>query len=130
ENQLLWKMNRQRLEFEPMRDALLTVAGRLDTTLGGRPIDLFASPFTARRTVYGFIDRQDLPGTFRVFDFASPDVSTPMRPQTTVPQQALFGMNSAFVVEQARALTARADVAQAGDTTARIQALYRLIFAR
>jgi hypothetical protein len=91
---------------------------------------LFATPFTNRRAIYGFIDRQDLPGTFRVFDFASPDVSTPMRPQTTVPQQALFGMNSAFVVEQARALTARAEVVQGGDTTARIQALYRLIFSR
>lgn len=130
ENRLIWKMNRQRLEFEPMRDALLAVSGRLDRSLGGRPVDLFATPFTTRRAIYGFIDRQDLPGTFRVFDFASPDVSTPMRPQTTVPQQSLFGMNSPLVVEQTRALAARPEVAQAGDTTARIQALYRLIFAR
>jgi hypothetical protein len=65
-----------------------------------------------------------------VFDFASPDVSTPMRPETTVPQQALFAMNSPLVVEQARALAARAEVAQASDTAARIQALYGLIFAR
>src|SRR4029078_728931 len=60
----------------------------------------------------------------------SPDVSTPMRPQTTVPQQSLFGMNSPLVVEQARALAARNEVSQAGHTDARIQALYRLIFAR
>ena len=130
ENRLVWKMDRQRLEFEPMRDALLASSGRLDRKVGGRPVDLFATPFTTRRAVYGFIDRQDLPGTFRVFDFASPDVSTPMRPETTVPQQALFAMNSPFVVEQARTLAARAEVAQASDTAARIQALYRLIFAR
>src|SRR5258708_7188706 len=130
ENRWLWKMNRHRMQFEPMRDALLAVAGRLDPTLGGRPVDLYARPFPTRRGVYGFIDRQDLPGTFRVFDFASPDVSTPMRPQTTVPQQALFAMNSPLVVEQAKALAARAEVAQASDTSARIQALYRLIFAR
>ncbi|MBI3862483.1 MAG: PSD1 domain-containing protein [Planctomycetia bacterium] len=130
ENRLIWKMNRQRLEFEPMRDALLAVAGRLDATPGGRPVDLFASPFSARRAVYGFIDRQDLPGTFRVFDFASPDVSTPMRPQTTVPQQALFGMNSPLVVEQARALAARPEVQQAADPAARVDALHRLIYAR
>lgn len=130
ENRLLWKQNRQRLEFEPMRDALLAAAGRLDTTLGGRPVDLFATPFSNRRAVYGFIDRQDLPGTFRVFDFASPDVSTAMRPQTTVPQQALFGMNSPFVVEQARALATRPEVAQAADAAARVQALYRSIYAR
>jgi cytochrome c553 len=130
ENRLLWKMNRQRLEFEPMRDALLAAAGRLDATIGGRPVDLFANPFSNRRAVYGFIDRQDLPGTFRVFDFASPDVSTPMRPQTTVPQQALFGMNSPFVVDQARALAARPEVAGAADAIAKIQTLYRLIYAR
>ncbi len=130
ENHLVWKMNRQRLEFEPMRDALLAVAGRLDATLGGRPIDLFARPFTTRRAVYGFIDRQDLPGTFRVFDLASPDVSTPMRAGTTVPQQALYGMNSPFVVEQAKALAARPEMATTGDTQGRIQALYRLVYAR
>lgn len=130
ENRLIWKMNRQRLEFEPMRDALLAAAGRLDTAPGGRPVDLFASPYSARRAVYGFIDRQDLPGTFRVFDFASPDVSTPMRSQTTVPQQALFSMNSPFVVEQARALAARPEVIHAADAAGKIQAMYRLIFAR
>jgi hypothetical protein len=130
ENRLIWKMNRQRLEFEPMRDALLAVAGRLDVTAGGRPVDLFVTPYTTRRTIYGFVDRQDLPGTLRLFDFASPDVSTPMRPQTTVPQQALFGMNSAFVVEQAKALAARGEVARSADASARIPVLYRLIFAR
>jgi hypothetical protein len=130
ENQWLWKMNRQRMEFEPMRDALLAVAGRLDPALGGRPVDLFARPYSTRRGVYGFIDRQDLPGTFRVFDFASPDVSTPMRPQTTVPQQALFGMNSPFVVEQARAVAVRPEVAAAGSSADKVQTLYRLIYAR
>ncbi len=39
---------------------------------------------------------------FQVFDFASPDVSTEQRPRTTVPQQALFAMNSPFVLEQAQ----------------------------
>jgi hypothetical protein len=109
---------------------VLAVAGRLDATIGGRPVSLFAQPFTNRRAVYGFIDRQDLPGTFRVFDFASPDVSTPMRPQTTVPQQALFAMNSPFVVEQARALAARPEVAGAADAATQIQTLYRLIYGR
>jgi cytochrome c553 len=130
ENRLVWKMNRQRLEFEPMRDSLLAVAGRLDGTIGGRPVDLFASPFTTRRGVYGFIDRQDLPGTLRVFDFASPDVSTPMRPQTVVPQQALFGMNSPFVVEQAKALAGRPEVTAAASSESKVRALYGLIYAR
>lgn len=130
ENRLLWKMNRRRLEFEPFRDSLLAVAGRLDFTSGGRPVDLFATPFTTRRAVYGFIDRQDLPGTLRVFDFASPDVSTPKRPETTVPQQSLFGMNSQFVIEQAKHLAARAEVAAAPTSADRVAALYRLVYAR
>jgi hypothetical protein len=130
ENRLLWRMNPQRLEFEPMRDSILAVAGKLDPTVGGRPVDLFSKPFTTRRAVYGFIDRQDLPGTFRVFDFASPDVSTPMRPQTTIPQQALFGMNSPFVVEQAKSLAARKELSGESDSTGRVRALYRLVYAR
>jgi hypothetical protein len=130
ENRLLWKMNRRRLEFEPYRDSLLAVAGRLDPTSGGRPVDLFAVPFSTRRAIYGFIDRQDLPGTLRVFDFASPDVSTPKRAETTVPQQALFGMNSPFVIEQAKHLAARAEVAAAADAAGRVQALYRLVYSR
>ena len=38
--------------------------------------------------MYGFIDRQNLPGLFRTFDFASPDTHAPQRYTTTVPQQA------------------------------------------
>lgn len=130
ENRLWWRMNRVRLEWEPLRDSLLTVAGRLDTTEGGRPVDLLKQPFTTRRTVYGFLDRQDLPGLFRVFDIASPDVSTPQRPVTTVPQQALFEMNSPFVIEQAKHLAARPDIATASQPSEQIAALYRILFAR
>ena len=60
----------------------------------------------ARRTVYGFIDRQNLDGLYRTFDFAVPDATSPRRFVTTVPQQALFLMNSPFLHEQARRLAA------------------------
>jgi hypothetical protein len=127
ENRLVWKMNRRRLEFEPWRDSLLAVADRLDDQLTGRPIDLFSQPFSARRAVYGFIDRQDLPGTLRVFDFASPDVSTPQRAETTVPQQLLFAMNSPFVIQQAReAARGHGD----GEAASVIRSLYERINAR
>ena len=130
ENRLLWKMNRQRLALEPLRDSLLYVAGRLDTTIGGPPVDILKEPFVPRRTVYGFIDRQNLPGLFRTFDFASPDSSTPQRHQTTVPQQALFLMNSPFVVEQAKALATRKDVESLPRDEARIQRLHALLYGR
>ena len=130
ENRLLWRMNRRRLDFEAMRDGYLALSGRLDRALGGRPIDLWAQPFSARRSVYAFLDRQDLPGVFRVFDFANPDVSNDQRPRTTVPQQALFAMNSPFVLAQIRGLVARPEVAGQSDAARRVQVLYQLIFQR
>src|SRR5712672_3432201 len=100
-------MNRGRLDFEALRDTLLMVSGKIDLTVEGRPVDLIAEPFTTRRTIYGTVERQNLPGLFRTFDFASPDTTSPQRFSTTVPQQALFLMNSPFVVQQVTALLAR-----------------------
>jgi hypothetical protein len=76
------------------------------------------------------IDRQNLPGLFRTFDFANPDVSNQGRFHTTVPQQALFMMNSPFVIEQARNLVQRAEVKNATQPAEKIQALYRLTAQR
>jgi hypothetical protein len=114
-------MNPRRLEFEALRDSMLAVAGRLDLSMGGRGSDLAS---TRRRTVYGYVNREKLPGAFRTFDVASPDTHAPQRSVTTVPQQALYLMNSPFALEQARALAARL-----GDTD-RIGRLYRLLFGR
>jgi hypothetical protein len=130
DNALLWRMNRRRLEFEAMRDAVLAVTGKLDRALGGRPTDITGDSNNARRTVYGFIDRQNLPGMFRSFDFASPDTHSPQRFSTTVPQQALFMMNSPFIVQQAKALAARPEVAQEPEPSRRVENLYRLLFGR
>jgi mono/diheme cytochrome c family protein len=130
ENRLWWHMNRRRLEFEAMRDSLLMAAGKLDMTPGGRPVDLWKEPFPTRRTVYGFIDRFDLPGVFNVFDFADPDISSEQRPKTTVPQQALFAMNSPFALQQARLVSKRPEVASASDPAKKVAALYRVIYGR
>ena len=126
---LLWShANLQRLDFESMRDAMLSVSGSLDSAVGGRPVNLIRNPLSNRKTLYSLIDRQNLPGMFRNFDFASPDAHTPFRFQTTVPQQALFLMNSPFVVEQARALAKRTgDVATPEE---RIDMLYDLVLGR
>ena len=129
-NLLLWKMNRQRLEFEAMRDTLLAVSGQLDPAVGGRAVDIVSEPFTPRRTVYGFIDRQNLPGLFRTFDFASPDVSSPQRFNTTVPQQALFMMNSPFVQQQAHALVERSDFKALARDDERVRRLFALAYQR
>lgn len=112
-NRLLWRMNSHRLSFEEFRDSLLVASDRLKTDLGGRPTDMFTSPYPLRRTLYGRVDRQFFPGTLRMFDFANPDLHTPQRPETTVPQQALFLMNHPFILEQVRALAALSDSAPA-----------------
>jgi hypothetical protein len=129
-NQLLWRMNRRRLDFEAMRDTFLAVAGRLDETVGGRPVELTTEPFPTRRTVYGFVERQNLPGLFRTFDFASPDTTSPHRFSTTVPQQALFLMNSPFIVQQAKAVSDRPEVRACQSNEERIRQIYRVAFNR
>jgi hypothetical protein len=129
ENRLLWRANRRRLDLEAMRDALLFVSGRLDAKLYGRPVDVAGDAGNRRRTVYGLVDRQSLPGLFRAFDFASPDTSAERRPFTTVPQQALFALNAPFMLEQAKGLAAGAASAGAGPEP-RIRALYRRALAR
>jgi hypothetical protein len=130
ENQLLWRMNRRRLEIESLRDSMLAVAGRLDLTAGGVPFALTALPSTPRRSVYGFIERGRVPGMLSAFDFASPDQHAPMRHVTTVPQQALFLLNSPFVAEQAAHVVERPDIRSAADTAERIKRLYRAVLGR
>lgn len=130
ENALLWRMNRRRLEFEALRDSLLYASGKLDTKVGGPSVDLWQSPYPARRSVYGLIERQNLPGIFKTFDFATPDSSSPQRFKTVVPQQALFLMNNDFVVDQAQQLANRPEIATPKDDVARIRALYQILFSR
>jgi hypothetical protein len=130
ENRLVWRQTARRLDFEAMRDSLLTASGQIDLTLGGRSVDILAEPFSPRRTLYAFIDRQNLPGMFRTFDFASPDSTSGKRFTTSVPQQALFMMNSPFAIQQAKALVARADVTKESDPRQRIAAMYRTVLGR
>jgi hypothetical protein len=130
ENRLVYRQNRQRLDFESLRDTMLAVSGKLDKAVGGPAVEITKAPFSARRTVYGFIDRQNLQPLFRAFDFASPDSSSAQRFNTTVPQQSLFMMNSPFIVEQAKALAARPEVAGAKTVTAQVTVLYKLLYQR
>ena len=130
ENKLLSHFPRRRLDFEAMRDSLLFVAGRLDTTMGGRSVDFISDPLSRRRTLYGLVDRQDLPALFRAFDFPVPDQCIERRPRTSVPQQALFALNSPFVMEQARAVAARPEIALAANLPDRVDGLFRIVFGR
>jgi mono/diheme cytochrome c family protein len=130
ENTLLWRMNRRRLDFEAMRDALLAVSGRLDHAVGGPPLPDLGSTTTNRRTLYGLIDRLNLPGLFRTFDFPDPNATSPARSNTTVAPQALFLMNHPFVQAAARAVLMRPDVAVEMEPPQKIRRLYALMYGR
>lgn len=131
ENRLLARMHRSRLDFEAHRDAILTVSGRLDRTLGGKSSDIASDPNSFRRTIYARIDRQNLPGLFRTFDLPNPDNHAARRFETTVPQQALFQMNNPFVLNRSvdlAELTRSADAKD--DLTSRIRQLFMAILQR
>jgi hypothetical protein len=134
ENRWLWRMNRRRLDWESLRDSLLVVSGQIDFTMEGPSVPLLSEPFSTRRSIYGFIDRQNLPGLFRTFDFVAPDSSAPQRLQTTVPQQALYLLNSSFIQQQttelANRVSSRQNPSDSADIEQRICDLYELIYSR
>ena len=129
-NDLLHAMRRRRLDFEALRDTLLLASGKLEETVGGRAVELTKAPFTGRRSVYGYIDRQDLPSVFRFFDFANPDISTGQRFETSVPQQALFLLNSDFLKGLAEALARSTPIQSVAAGPGRVAALFRQVLLR
>jgi hypothetical protein len=130
DNRLLWRAPRRRLDLEALRDALLSAGEQLDQRIGGPSVKTPLAPGVQRRTVYSFVDRLNVPGLFRTFDFPSPDASSPARDTTLVPQQALFLMNSPFVLHQARSLMTRPDVAALPGLEDRVRRMYRIVYGR
>ena len=129
QNKLLWRMPRQRLEMEVMRDALLAVSGELNVeNRGGRPFDFLSNPTIPKRSVYGFINRDIIHSLASTFDGANPTACTAKRPQTTVPQQTLFALNSNFI--QDRAVEFAKQSAGIADQSERIVAMYRRALSR
>lgn len=125
ENRLLWRFDRRRLSLEQMRDSMLEVSGSLSDQMFGRTVKILEPPYSNRRSVYAFIDRQNLNPVFRNFDFSNPQETTGKRPKTTIPMQALFTMNSKFVQDQAAKLARSTE--KADD---RLAALHHAAFAR
>jgi hypothetical protein len=130
DNQLLWRVPRRRLDFEAMRDSMLAVSGELDKTMGGRPIDLNASPTIPRRSVYGFINRDIIANLMSTFDVANPNACTARRPETTVPQQTLFALNSDFVQDRATKIAADTKALNLPSIDDRIAEIIRRILSR
>ena len=126
ENQYLWRAHRRRLDLEQMRDTLLLLSGQLNQEMYGRP-DAIDNLDYRRRTIYTFVERQNVPSVVKNFDAANPDSSTARRVTTTVPQQALFAMNAPFVAQAAQAIAKRTHTSNPAD---QIHKLYTIILGR
>ncbi|MBM3970063.1 MAG: DUF1553 domain-containing protein [Planctomycetes bacterium] len=143
ENRLLWRQNRRRLTAEAIRDAMLLTSDSLDRTMHGRTLrnpkqdgpNANVGEMTyvfddSRRSVYTPILRNRLLELFEAFDFADPNLSIGRRNITTVPTQALFLMNSPFVLDESRD-AARELLAQPNRTDEqRVAAAYRQTLGR
>lgn len=129
----LWRYPPRRLEAEPMRDAILAVAGVLDLRMGGpgwspfepndnyvrvySPKDRFGSE-DFRRMVYAVCVRQRPEGVFGVFDCPDGGQIAPKRTRSTNPLQALNLLNSGFIRQASEAFAHRIRT-DAGDFPAR-----------
>jgi hypothetical protein len=130
ENDSLWSFRRRRVEFEELRDALLDSSGELDLRVCGRSVPIVGDNSSRRRAVYAYIDRQNLEGLFRTFDFANPNTSIPVRFVTTVPQQALYLMNSPFAIERSKNLADDPAIQSIESIEHRINAVYERVYRR
>ena len=129
DNHFLWKANRKRLAWEQIRDAIIHATGELDTSTSGPAFDL-GDNWIPRRSAFSYINRLDIPTLLRTFDYPSPDASTGIRSQTTVPQQALWFFNNNFIQQAVTRITQRSELQNITDQTQRVAYLYRLLFSR
>jgi len=136
----------RRLEAEAIRDALLTVSGRLNPALGGPPVPLYLNEFTVgrgrpeksgpldgdgRRSLYLPVRRNFLPVTLQSFDAPTPFSTVGRRNVTNVPGQALALMNDPLFHQQARVWVDRMlSENPAPDPLARIGWLFESAYGR
>ncbi len=136
ENRLLWRANQRRLDAECLRDTILQVGGQLRLEMTGRSfaedlaVDYGYEDFGTRRSVYVPVFRNALPEFFEVFDFADPSMVVGCRNMSTVAPQALFMMNSPFIVEQSRQAARRLLAGRGLDQAGRIVRAYVLTVGR
>jgi mono/diheme cytochrome c family protein len=153
ENKWLWRMNRQRLDAEAIRDSTLAIAGTLTEELGGPSIrvplepEVYDTIFTEaepdnlwpvhpdsrqhnRRSLYLLRKRNVRLPMLVAFD--SPDMmsSCGARSVSVHALQSLTLLNSGFMLDQSAALAGRVLTDSDGDTSRAIDRLYRLALGR
>jgi Protein of unknown function (DUF1553)/Protein of unknown function (DUF1549)/Planctomycete cytochrome C len=147
-DRLLWRKAPTRLEAEMVRDALLSISGKLDTKLGGpsfrdeaivqatgTPAILYTAvdpglPGLDRRTLYRVWARGGRSPFLDIFDCPDPSTTAPRRAATTTPLQALSLMNNALVLHLSDVMAARLASEAGSDSGRQVERAYRLAFGR
>jgi len=148
-NRFLWRMNRQRLDAETLRDSVLAVSGDLNLKMGGRPVipKLSKEEYTVmwarnqwpeamderehtRRSVYLYVKRTFPMPMLSTFDTPDSSMSCSRRDNTTVAPQALTLMNGDFMVGQAKQLAAKLRSAYPGSTAKQVETAWQRILGR
>ncbi len=156
DNHLLWRVNRQRLDAEAIRDSMLAISGKLAPANGGPALPLeFPENVTSlspkavnppafnlkkfrpvqefERTVYLPVIRtatQPGPAKLRdVFDFTQPAQIAGKRAETAVPTQALFLLNSDMLRARATELAQQLTQTES-NSGARLEALWLRVLNR
>ena len=149
DNQLLWRYRQQRLEAEAVRDAIMTVSGGIDLTVGGPsifpyvPEEILATskgkgywdnqpdgPDVWRRSVYVYRRRSLGFPFFATFDLPDQNQTASARNVSTVAPQALTLMNNEFVLRQAELFAERLKAAAPNDPAQQIDLAYRIALTR
>lgn len=149
QNRYLWRMNRNRLDAETLRDSVLSVAGTLNLKMGGKPVippltkeeasSLWARnqwPETmddrehTRRSVYLYVKRNFPLPMLSTFDTPDTSVSCARREATTVAPQALMMFNSEFMQAQAARFAERVEKLTGADETRAIGEAFRQALGR
>jgi len=141
-NRWYWRFDRQRLDAEAIRDAMLATCGTLDLDRPGpHPFPAIANwnwtqhyPFksiypSSHRSVYLMTPRQFRHPFLGLFDGPDTNTTTDARPNSTVPLQALFLLNSKFMRETAGAFAERL-CREASDPDLRIRLAHQLAYCR
>ena len=146
DNRYLWRMNRTRLDAESLRDAILSVSGKLDRTAGGPSVQQFAfkddhspvydyarfdadAPGSYRRSIYRFLVRSVPDPLMDTLDCPDASLLAPKRNTTLTALQALSLLNNPFVVRQSEHLAARVAAEHPG-VAAQVGAAFELACAR
>jgi len=144
-SRLLWRFPPQRLEAEPLRDAILAVSGSLNLQMGGPGFDLFVAnnnyvkvyetktTFTSadfRRMVYQSKPRSELDTFFGAFDCPDAAQAQPARTVSTTPLQALNMLNGVFLIDQAERFAQRLERDAGDNPAAQIDRGFLLAFGR